>query len=563
MKRIILFFFILTLAGYAQPSKTVTPTWVKSQITDSLNAIRTLIGTGGIVLPDSVFYESQFPDSFDTRFNSTSIGQIKEINDYEPVIADSSILLYSGGVWSIFDLSEALANISSQSSANWKTDNTTIEATIDSTLRIKTSYSDTVGNYRINLNTVNPQLSNLGTTAINANLIPSGYRTLGILSNNWLTLWTQELSYQVGDHSLSLVPSGSITSSHTYYLPDISGTIPVGTGTANQLSYWSGTNTLGSLNTATYPSLTELSYVKGLTSALQTQLNAKLGSADYSYLNGRIDLKANSTDPTFTDTIKIANLTSDIAIITPAGGIGGGIGIRTGETVQVEGDSPSFGFKIGANISDIVPPEPMTSNWDWALPNKSGTVALTSDISDSLNAGYQSAYTGEQIDSLLALVSTGSVDSNVVNDLIEIYLNDSSYASSYTGAQIDSLLALAGTALQVSGSTRTKSAFDIITPGIDDSLMVFWLDDGITIDSMKVETTDSIAIQVGYDKGTDYEGPPLYLFSEGTLITSSSTFTTADFSTYSLEVDDKAYLYFTFVSSATTRLKIKIYWRYL
>jgi hypothetical protein len=49
----------------------------------------------------------------------------------------------------------------------------------------------------------------------------------------------------------------------------------VGTGTTNQLTYWSGTNTLGSLSTATYPSLTELSYLKGVTSSIQTQINNK------------------------------------------------------------------------------------------------------------------------------------------------------------------------------------------------------------------------------------------------------------------------------------------------
>lgn len=49
----------------------------------------------------------------------------------------------------------------------------------------------------------------------------------------------------------------------------------VGTGTTNEITYWSGTNTIASLSTATYPSLTELSYVKGVTSAIQTQLNSK------------------------------------------------------------------------------------------------------------------------------------------------------------------------------------------------------------------------------------------------------------------------------------------------
>lgn len=52
----------------------------------------------------------------------------------------------------------------------------------------------------------------------------------------------------------------------------------VGTGVANEITYWSGTNTLGSLTTSTYPSLTELSYVKGVTSAIQTQLGNKQAS---------------------------------------------------------------------------------------------------------------------------------------------------------------------------------------------------------------------------------------------------------------------------------------------
>jgi len=48
-----------------------------------------------------------------------------------------------------------------------------------------------------------------------------------------------------------------------------------GTGTTNELTYWTSSSAVGSLSTATYPSLTELSYVKGVTSAIQTQLNAK------------------------------------------------------------------------------------------------------------------------------------------------------------------------------------------------------------------------------------------------------------------------------------------------
>jgi hypothetical protein len=68
----------------------------------------------------------------------------------------------------------------------------------------------------------------------------------------------------------------------------------VGTGVTNELTYWSGTNTLGSLATATYPSLTELSYVKGVTSAIQTQFASYLPLAGGT-MTGRILLRAGTT----------------------------------------------------------------------------------------------------------------------------------------------------------------------------------------------------------------------------------------------------------------------------
>lgn len=55
-----------------------------------------------------------------------------------------------------------------------------------------------------------------------------------------------------------------------------------GSGTANEIAYWVDSDTLGALSVATYPSLTELSYVKGVTSSIQTQLNAKLTSSSIS-----------------------------------------------------------------------------------------------------------------------------------------------------------------------------------------------------------------------------------------------------------------------------------------
>ena len=52
------------------------------------------------------------------------------------------------------------------------------------------------------------------------------------------------------------------------------GSVSIADETASTIAHFDGSKRLKSLNTSTYPSLTELSYVKGVTSAIQTQLNA-------------------------------------------------------------------------------------------------------------------------------------------------------------------------------------------------------------------------------------------------------------------------------------------------
>ena len=60
-------------------------------------------------------------------------------------------------------------------------------------------------------------------------------------------------------------------------------TLPLGRGfisnnvTPNQIAYFDNSGNLLTLSVATYPSITELSYVKGVTSAIQTQINTKAG----------------------------------------------------------------------------------------------------------------------------------------------------------------------------------------------------------------------------------------------------------------------------------------------
>ena len=54
-----------------------------------------------------------------------------------------------------------------------------------------------------------------------------------------------------------------------------SGDSTVGPGTINEIAYFDSATTIASLNVATYPSLTELSYVKDVSSAIQTQFTGK------------------------------------------------------------------------------------------------------------------------------------------------------------------------------------------------------------------------------------------------------------------------------------------------
>jgi hypothetical protein len=52
------------------------------------------------------------------------------------------------------------------------------------------------------------------------------------------------------------------------------GSVSIADETASTIAHFDGTKRIKSLATSTYPSLTELSYVKGVTSAIQTQINA-------------------------------------------------------------------------------------------------------------------------------------------------------------------------------------------------------------------------------------------------------------------------------------------------
>jgi len=80
-----------------------------------------------------------------------------------------------------------------------------------------------------------------------------------------------------------------------------------GTGTNNEIAAFNSTgSTITSLSTATYPSLTEFSYVKGLTSAIQTQINA-LPRVVYTNYTAETTTSTSATNTLTTFTLTIAD----------------------------------------------------------------------------------------------------------------------------------------------------------------------------------------------------------------------------------------------------------------
>jgi len=109
--------------------------------------------------------------------------------------------------------------------------------------------------------------------------------------------------------------------------------------TASQLIATDASDNLVSLATATYPSLTELSYVKGVTSALQTQLGAK----------------ANLASPTFTGTVNMATLIASADAMINGLTVGRGAGnissnIAIGASVLASNTTGNSNTSIG-NLS--------------------------------------------------------------------------------------------------------------------------------------------------------------------------------------------------------------------
>jgi len=110
-------------------------------------------------------------------------------------------------------------------------------------------------------------------------------------------------------------------------------------GTINEIAYFDTSSSIASLAVATYPSLTELSYSKGVTSAIQTQMNLKAPLISPSFTTPALGTPSagvltNCTFPTLNQntTGTAAGLSSTLAIAS------GG----TGSTTLADAEIPTY-----------------------------------------------------------------------------------------------------------------------------------------------------------------------------------------------------------------------------
>jgi hypothetical protein len=148
-----------------------------------------------------------------------------------------------------------------------------------------------------NTDAANPIINSLAdrykTSSVTSNSVSNGSKSFAVDINlSYIPLQEILVVFNPANHMHGEVTSydaatGALvvdiknhTGSGTYtsWVLNLDGT-PVdaitGSGTSNEIAYFTAARIIASLPVATYPSLTELSYVKGVTSAIQTQINAK------------------------------------------------------------------------------------------------------------------------------------------------------------------------------------------------------------------------------------------------------------------------------------------------
>jgi len=154
-----------------------------------------------------------------------------------------------------------------------------------------------------------------------------------------------------------------------------------GTGTNNEIAVFNSTgSTITSLPTSTYPSLTEFSYGKGVTSPLQTQINAlpRVVYTDY-------------TAETTTSTTTTNALTTFSLTIADADWPLGGVLRLSGLIERTAGSGSTFmGLVCNGSTARYFSAGGQNMQWEWQIMKEaSNTLRIGMGPSNTGNGSYQ------------------------------------------------------------------------------------------------------------------------------------------------------------------------------
>lgn len=211
-----------------------------------------------------------------------------------------------------------------------------------------------------------------------------------------------------------------------------------GSGTTNEIAYWTGSGTLGALAVATYPSLTELSYVKGLTSAVQTQLDAKL------------------TDPMTTRGDIIYRNASNVTARLP---IGANTYVLTSDGTDVSWAAPAGGGVWGSITGTLSAQTDLQSALDLKL-NKAGDTYTTTS-GNGLDLTSSTVTSGN----LVSLSNTGTAAASNTKTVLNVSSSganatstQTTYASQFSNTNTGTASTNIGLYATASGGTNNYAA---------------------------------------------------------------------------------------------------------
>ena len=237
-------------------------------------------GNKGIAQICAVGYELKWEAGRLYVMDGNGIGIRQSLYNFTttPTVTDDNTLGYAvGSLWTLDDGTTYECTDATTGAAVWVVRNitagTNISVTGTPTAPIINSLADRYSTSSVTSNTIDNGNGKIFTVDANLAYIP--LQEVLIVNDPTHHMHGTVVSYS-GTTLTVDINSHTGTGTFSSWVINLDGT-PVdaitGSGTANEIAYFTGGQVITSLAVATYPSLTELSYVKGVTSAIQTQLN--------------------------------------------------------------------------------------------------------------------------------------------------------------------------------------------------------------------------------------------------------------------------------------------------